>query len=316
MSRSALIACLAVALVGLWSSAPTRAADTAPYASPAAAYRVGLDALQAGRVEAALDALGFAAQEGVLGARLKLAELYRTGEALERDDAKAFALYQRIADDFADVSPRDRIAPHVARSFVALAGYHRAGIDAIGLKPDPARAVRLYRHAASYFGEVSAQFALARLYLAGDGVSKNVRLAVNWLANAAKKQHAPSQALLGDLLWRGAGDIEPRNIKGLALLAVAHEAAAGSADADWIATLHDRALAQAKPNQRAQATALAVRWRGGADGVAPLARSPSPPERETPGRSVAAAPAESGAPLGPDAAPPPQLQTVGAVAPE
>ena len=48
----------------------------------------------------------------------------------------------------------------------------------------------LFRHAASYFGNAEAQYRLARLYMNGDGVEKNLGLAVNWLSIAAKKQHA------------------------------------------------------------------------------------------------------------------------------
>ena len=40
------------------------------------------------------------------------------------------------------------------------------------------------------------------------GVDKNIGLAANWLAMAAKKQHAAAQAELGELLWHG--DDDPR----------------------------------------------------------------------------------------------------------
>ena len=60
------------------------------------------------------------------------------------------------------------------------------GIPSAGLTQDPSRAANFYRHAASYFGDADAQDALARLYLDGNGVDKNVGLAINWLATAAK----------------------------------------------------------------------------------------------------------------------------------
>ena len=80
----------------------------------------------------------------------------------------------------------------------------------------------LFRHAASYFGDAEAQYRLARLYMTGDGVEKNVGLAVNWLATAAKKQHAAAQATLGEMLWRGQ-EVRQRQARGLALITLAHE---------------------------------------------------------------------------------------------
>ena len=118
----------------------------------------------------------------------------------------------------------------------------------------------MYRHAASYFGDVSAQFALAKMYLAGEGVNRNVHLAVNWLVNASRKQHAPSQAVLGDLLWRGNDELRAQPAKGLALLVVALENANGSADAEWISALHARAEAEAQRQEREYLGRSVVTW--------------------------------------------------------
>ena len=128
---------------------------------------------------------------------------------MPKDDAKAFTYYQQIADERAEINPRSPIAKFVAEAFVALGAYYQFDGSGALAPPNPVRAAGLYRHAASYFGDADAQYALARLYLTGDGVDKNVGLAANWLAMAAKKQHAAAQATLGELLWHG-DDSRPR----------------------------------------------------------------------------------------------------------
>ena len=123
-----------------------------------------------------------------------------------------------------------------------------------------------------------AQYHLANMYLTGEGVAKNVGLAARWLANAAKKQHAASQAVLGDLLWRGK-IIGRRPIKGLALLTVAH-ANAPNDQADWIGKLYRRAMTKAPERYRALAQRLAGQWTGqsfaAAPSVAPAAGAAAP----------------------------------------
>ena len=143
----------------------------------------------------ALPALEYAAKRGVLGAQLKLARIYARARDVPKDDAKAFTYYQQIADQQADISPSSPIAKYVAEAFVALGEYYarRHSRDA-ARGATRSYAADLFRHAASYFGNAEAQYRLARLYMNGDGVEKNVGLAVNWLATAAKKQHAASQA--------------------------------------------------------------------------------------------------------------------------
>lgn len=272
MCRQIAALCLTVVIAGVAhpdSVARSEAADERPgYTSPTAAYDVGLSALQKGDTAAAVRALDFAAGEGLLDAQLRLAEIYGSGDGVKRNRARSFSYYQRIASQFADAGPRHPVAAQVATAYVALGDYYRTGIEEQDLKPNPARAATLYRHAASFFGSVEAQYNLARMYLAGEGVNKNVRVAVNWLANATRKQHAPSQALLGDLLWRGVSDSYHQPLKGLALLKLAHERAVGTADAEWIDKLYAQALAQAQPDQKEQARQLATHWSGGSVGTA------------------------------------------------
>ncbi len=124
----------------------------------------------------------------------------------------------------------------------------------------------LFRHAASYFGNGEAQYRLARLYMNGDGVEKNVGLAVNWLATAAKKQHAASQATLGEILWRGQ-DVRQRRARGLALIMLAHEnAVASGKEPQWIGELYQEAFGKSDkrdPQRRQGAVAGIGRRQGG-----------------------------------------------------
>lgn len=227
-----------------------------PYASATEAYRQGMVALKGGRMVVALPALEYAAARGVLGAQLKMARLYAAGRDVPKNDAKAFSYFQEIADQYADISPSSPIAKYVGESLVALGQYYMAGIPAVPLPSNPAYAADIYRHAASYFGDAEAQYQLGLLYLSGEGVEKNPSLAVNWLATAAKKQHAAAQATLGELLWKG-DEVRQRQARGLAFLTLAHENAKAEGDEPkWIADLYQDAFAKADNAMRKEAELL------------------------------------------------------------
>jgi len=139
---------------------------------------------------------------------------------------------------------------------VALGQYYLDGIPSMPLPANPSIAADLFRHAASYFGSAEAQYQLARLYLDGNGVEKNVRLAVNWLAIAVKEQHPAAQAKLGEILWRGR-EVQKRRARGLALIVLAYENAQdGGKDLTWIAKLYREALALSDNSIRKEAEAL------------------------------------------------------------
>jgi len=230
--------------------------DPSPYASATEAYRQGTNALKAGRPAAALPALEYAAKRGVLGAQIKLARAYSLGRDVPKDDAKAFIYFEQIADQQADISPSSPIAKYAAEAFVALGQYYLDGIPAMPLTSNPIYAVDLFRHAAGYFGNAEAQYRLARLYMSGTGVEKNVGLAVNWLAIAAKKQHAASQATLGEILWRGQ-EVRQRRARGLALIILAHQnAVAGGEEPSWIGALYKEALGGSNNATRKDAEAM------------------------------------------------------------
>ncbi len=276
-----------------------RAAETVEFPTAIDAYRQGISAHRGGHPDAAARALEYAAERGVLGAQLKLAKMYAAGDGVARNDAKAFRYYQRIADQYADISPTHPVARYVAEAFVALAQYRRDGVPALQLKANAYRAVGLLVHAASYFGDATAQYELARMYLTGEGVLKDTSLAVNWLANASKKQHALSQALLGDILWRGIDGTPRRPLKGLALLELARENASRE-EAAVVEPLYERAFAEAKAGERETAEKIAAYWqRRPQEGEAAVATETVHPTPPAEARSDAARPAAASAPVTP-----------------
>ena len=254
--RTSSLALGIVAALMMLGPVAVGADDLSPYASATEAYREGVTALKGGRMVVALPALEYAAKRGVLGAQLKLARLYAAGHDVPEDDAKAFSYFQDIADQYADISPSSPIAIYVGESLVALGQYYATGIPAIPLPANPRYAADIYRHAASYFGDAEAQYQLGRLYLSGEGVEKNPSLAVNWLATAAKKQHAAAQATLGELLWKG-DEVRQRQARGLALLTLAHENSKAEGDEPkWIADLYQDAFAKSDNATRKEAELL------------------------------------------------------------
>jgi TPR repeat protein len=244
--------------------------DPPPYTSATDAYRQGVNTIKAGKVAAALPALEYAAKHGVLGAELKLARIYSTGrDDVAEDDVKAYTYYRAIADQYADINPSSPVAKYIGEAFVELGQYHRDGIAAMPLSSNPRYAADLFRHAASYFGNADAQYDLALLYLKGDGVEKDVGLAINWLAMAAKKQHVAAQATLGELLWRGT-EVRQHEARGLALITLAHEnAKAGGKEPTWIADLYADAFAKSDAAARKEAAALLPELGGAAVATAP-----------------------------------------------
>jgi len=273
MSSRVTIVTAAAGLLALWlnpapAETPVNRASTADavssgvFSSATAAYREGMSAVQSGAVEEGLPALRFAATRGVLGAQLRLAEIYSRGGPVPKDDAQAFTYYRQIADTYAEIPPQNPVAKYVANAFVALGRYQIAGLPEIGLKADPKRAAGLYGHAASYFGDAQAQYELAQLYLSGIGVKRNLRLGANWLAMAARKQHPESQAMLGEMLWR-TEDGSSRQVRGLALIALAHHNATtlGNEPA-WIKDLYAEAFSDIDDETRQAVEATTPRWGG------------------------------------------------------
>jgi TPR repeat protein len=270
--RAALPICLFAASLGMLVTAfvaPAPALDapratakaesqTLPiFKDPRAALRAGLESYHAGDAATSIAALRYAAEGGEPLAQWKLGRMYADGDGVIRDDAKAYEYFSQIVDHYADDEPDPRERSMAASAFVAVGAYLRDGVPSAKIKPDLDRAFDLFRYAATYFRNADAQYNLARMYLEGAGVKKNVRQGVNWLELAARKGHPQAQAMLGRLMFTGEASGEPERARGLMYLTLARDAAGGAARDRWIVDLHAQALnAASEADRRAAVTML------------------------------------------------------------
>ncbi len=214
------------------------------YRSVQEAQDQGISAFGSGYYDMAIDPLEYAAAHNDFLAQYYLARIYSDTAGPRADQAKAYVLYQHLADAHADIDPDyDRRAPFVAKTLTALAGYLTSGISEIGLAPDPSRAAEYLHHAATFFNDEDAQFHLAKLIVEGSlrrtGQSRDLpreKLAIHWLSVlTTEKRHASAQAVLAYLMWRGEHEplVRKDAQRALALVIVAAENAPAS-DRIWI----------------------------------------------------------------------------------
>lgn len=230
------------------------------FKSSSAALEQGLADYKRGDYAKALPALEFAASDDQLMAQFTLAQLYSDNAGTETDHAKAYMLYQTIADEHSDADPDDdNRAPYIAKALTALAGYLRVGIPEIGLKPDPERAADYLHHAALFFGDEDAQFELVKLKLKGEGVPADIASAKHWLAVLTQRGHAGAQAFLADLYWRGKF-MEQDKVRAFALITVAVEHAPPR-ERIWIEDVYQNIFCGAGEGIRKQATGMVADWR-------------------------------------------------------
>jgi len=229
------------------------------FKDPHAALRAGLERYHAGETGASVEALSYAADGGESLAQWKLARMYANGDGVTRDDSKAFDYYSRIVEHFADDDPDPNERVMASNAFVEVGRYLREGIAGAKLAPDPQRAFDLFRYAATFFRNSEAQYNVARMYLDGAGVKKDLRQGVNWLELAARKGHAQAQALLGRMMFNGEAGAAPQRPLGLMYLTLACESSAGGAD-QWIADQRARAYAAASESDRKTADDLVTNY--------------------------------------------------------
>ncbi|MFY9629188.1 MAG: tetratricopeptide repeat protein [Methylocystis sp.] len=224
------------------------------FKDPRTALRAGLESYHAGAPGASIDALRYAADGGESLAQWKLGRMYADGDGVTRDDSKAFDYFSKIVEHFTDDDPDPGLRSTASAAFVAVGLYLREGIASAKLSPDPERAFDLFRYAATFFRNADAQYNVARMYLEGYGVKKDVRQGMNWLDLAARKGHVQAQAMLGELMFTGAGGA-PQRSRGLMYLTLAREAANAPSE-QWIVEMHDKALASASDADRKAAVSM------------------------------------------------------------
>jgi len=225
---------------------PASALD--PNLTPDQALRSGYMAYKAGDAQTAIEALGFAAENGQLGAMWKLGRMYATGDLVPEDDRVALQFFSRVASEYADSSPWGPEAPYVADAFTTLGAYYQSGVPGT-INPDPGVARSYYEYAASYFGDADAQYALAVMLVSGQGGEPDVRQAARWFKRAARKGHVGAQAEFGYMLYEGLGTGR-RPVEGLMWLSIARMSSPGD---PLIQARHEQAFSTASEDQRREA---------------------------------------------------------------
>jgi hypothetical protein len=256
----ALLTCAGLGVAPAFALDPRSAAETPT--TPVEAFRSGTLALKAGETAKAITSLQYAAEKGHAGAQWELGHLYAKGAVVPQNDLRAFEYFSRVANGYisggyGDEGPYMPRARLVANAFVALGHYYLEGIPNSPIKADAERAHEMFSYAASYFGDRDAQYVLARLYLQGNGTSRDPRQAARWLGLAANKGQHHAQALLGRMLFQGE-HIPRQGARGLMWLTLARDSA--SPQETWIAELYDSAMRQATEDERALALIYIERW--------------------------------------------------------
>jgi hypothetical protein len=129
-------------------------------------------------------------------------------------------------------------------------------LPAIGLRPDPERAIEYLRYGATFFNEPDAQFELARILLA-DETQRQTGL--HFLQKLSRENHAPAQATFAGLLAKGQY-VKPDPAQALGLVRMAVEGAAPS-DRIWIEDIYQQIYCSAGPDVREKSKGFMASWR-------------------------------------------------------
>lgn len=241
--------------------------------SPWAVFKFGFSAYKNGHKDQAVEAYRYAAENGQIGARWKLARMYAEGDGVTRNDYEAFKFFNEIAQQ--DVEPGSPDESYVSDALVALGDYMRTGIPGSPVRANPAAAQEFYMRAAANYRNPAAQYEMGNMFLKGEGGMKaSIRQAGRWFQLAAEKGHAGAQATLGNLLFQSG-----KVVKGLAMMTAALERA-NPIDRVWIRSMQEEAFSLAGESDRRTAIALAedILTRGHGDGgrdVAPAMAAPA-----------------------------------------
>ena len=223
------------------------------FKDPRAALRQGIQGYQNGDFATSVKALKYAADEGQPLARWKLGQMYASGDGVPNDHIKAYEYVTQItrAFDFDRSDPRERSI--VASAFVSVGVYDLSGIPNSGVRRNADRAMEMFHFAATNFGDAHAQYQLARMYLDGNGVKRDGRIALQWLSTAADKNHVEAQAVLGNLLFVSKSSPSARRARGLMYLILAREAVGAKPEEQWIVDQYETAMGSASEPERQRA---------------------------------------------------------------
>jgi hypothetical protein len=193
------------------------------------AYEDGLMAYAVGNFDQAGESLMQAADEGNAGAEHMLMRLFSENKIYAKDLAKEtlkwtrkaaekgvmqaqYALADIYAEKQGDVKAavewyRKAAEQGYAEAYYKLGAIYENGAN--GVRADAQESTRLYQIAASEMdvfaqkGSADAQNRLAGMYQQGQGVKKDMALALRWWEKAAMQGHALAQLSLGKLYAQG-----------------------------------------------------------------------------------------------------------------
>lgn len=238
-----------VAIAGPATALDDKIVVQQPEKSPWAVFKFGFTAYKSGKKEEAIEAYRYAAENGQVGARWKLARMYADGDGVTRNDYEAFRFFTVVAQ--LDVQPGSEDEAYVADALVAVGRYLKNGIPGTAIEANPTLAQEYFMRAAATYRHPAAQYELGLMFLKGEGVQRNVTQAARWLQLAAEKGHVGAQATLGNLLFQSG-----QTVRGLALMTTALEHAAPK-DVGWIRAMQEQAFALSAEADRRTAIALA-----------------------------------------------------------
>ncbi len=157
---------------------------------PSAMVKLAFICEQKGRRDRAFRLYRQAAEAGLAFGEYKYAEYICDGMEKGKGLNAALELYERSAEK------------GCPQAFQRLALFAMTGV---GLdKPDKPRAAILFEKAAK-IGHAPAQYNLAAMYAAGDGIPQDDKRAFFWFGQAAIRGHAISMRRLGECFYRGIG---------------------------------------------------------------------------------------------------------------
>ena len=164
-----------------------RAAGAADFATAAQLY-------ERGDFEGAFEQWQALANQGDMRAQHRLAQMFREGIGVPRDDRAAASWFRQAAEQ----------GSTEARYELAL--LYSLGR---GVPRDRSRAAYWYGLLAED-GHVGAQYLLALMYESGSGVTRNMSRAIWWFRRAAEQEHVGAQVRLGEAYALGEGvDADP-----------------------------------------------------------------------------------------------------------
>ncbi|KAI9599526.1 hypothetical protein BDF19DRAFT_381633 [Syncephalis fuscata] len=146
------------------------------------------------------------AEKGNLQAKLILGQLYQRGSnRIKQDYRRAIRYYRSVALQVYSSNGKQKKTKNVDEHVAYLAAQAAAFIGEMfwrgeGVKANTATAIRWFKHAIEYNDPV-AYNALGVMYRDGNGVRKDLKLAIEYFQKAASKEYDEAQVNMGKIMY-------------------------------------------------------------------------------------------------------------------